>query len=257
VSLATLIPTSTDPAAGASGWTDPEILGQHGAVLALSCPSVSLCVATTSSGDVLTSTNPTGGPSAWAERPIGPVRVACPSVSLCVGVGSGDAWTSTDPAAGASTWTSSPIGATVNSISCASVSFCVATEDQAGAGGAGLVLTSTNPTAGAWTQTTVPGLFGAISCPSASLCVAGGDNETIYTSTDPAAGAPTWTTTPVCRPTAPCTSEQLFVHDDQDTRAIDTAQSVTINSIANVTLTGDSLTLNWTHNGAQQQLGLR
>ena len=90
-----------------------------------------------------------------------------------------------------------------------------------------------------------------------SLCVAGGQSEKIFASTDPTGGARAWTNTPICQQTTPCISEQLFAHDDQGTRVIDTAPPGQGKSIANVTPAANSLTLNWTHDTAQRQLQLR
>lgn len=54
----------------------------------------------------------------------------------------------------------------------------------------------------------------------------------------------------------PCITEQLYAHDDQGTRTIDSAPPGTGNSIGNVNLSGNSLTLSWTHDGSQRQLDL-
>jgi hypothetical protein len=87
-------------------------------VNAVSCPSVSLCVAGDSAGNILTSTDPAGGASAWTKArvarpdPIGNslTAISCPSVSLCVaGDGNGNILTSTNPTGGASTWTTAPV----------------------------------------------------------------------------------------------------------------------------------------------------
>jgi hypothetical protein len=76
------------------------------------CLSASRCVAVDNNGDVLTSTDPTGGPSAWTFtnvapypganlgkfEPNGMFGVSCPSVSLCAIAGNeGQIFTSTDP----------------------------------------------------------------------------------------------------------------------------------------------------------------
>jgi hypothetical protein len=74
--------TSTDPAGGANAWTvahvdttDPAC-GSHesstcpGAIMALACPSASLCVGVDSNGYILTSTDPAGGPAAWTIAPV-------------------------------------------------------------------------------------------------------------------------------------------------------------------------------------------
>ena len=261
--------TSTNPTGGASAWTRTKIdagtaNGAPAYLDAVSCPSVSLCVATTDGGDILTSTNPTGRASAWTNAKIDTDAdnqlnaVSCPSASLCVAVDlQGNALTSTDPTGGASTWTKANIDPAniMNGVSCPSVSLCVAVDD------AGNVLTSIDPTAGAsaWIRTPADPQYGlqAVSCPSVSLCVAGGSN--ILSSTDPTGGAHTWTpalVVPGCAPESfPCISEQLYAHDDQGTRVVDTAPPGQGTSIGDITL--GSLVLSWTHDGAQRQLHLR
>jgi hypothetical protein len=60
---------------------------------AISCPTVSLCVATDASGDVVTSTDPTGGAAAWKVTNVDGSSylsaISCPTTSLCVAV---DEW---------------------------------------------------------------------------------------------------------------------------------------------------------------------
>jgi hypothetical protein len=87
-----------------------------------------------------------------------------------------------------------------------------------------------------------------ISCPSVSLCVAADGQGELVTSTDPARGASTWTHATL--------SEQLYGHDDEGTRVVDTAPPGQGNSIGDVSLGGDSLILSWTHDATQLQLEL-
>jgi hypothetical protein len=274
--------TSTDPTGGASSWTSTPFASGEGIVNAVSCPSVSLCVATTNTGDVLSSTNPTGGASAWTKTTVDQgaslSAVSGPSVSLCVASdtnyangSNGNILTTTHPTAGASAWTKATIdpGApyypvSLDALSCPSVALCVAGDSN------GNILTSTDPTGGAsaWTKASVerPHVNGnsidAVSCPSVALCVAGDQNGNILTSTDPTGGTKTWTSAtvdiPGCAPQSnPCTSEQLYARDDQGTRVLDTAPPGHGNSIGNVALDGNSLVLTWTHDSAPRQLGLR
>jgi hypothetical protein len=258
--------TSTDPTGGPGDWAKTPI-GQSTIAYGMSCPSVSLCVATATQGDILSSTNPTGGASAWATTPIDQGNdgvISCPSVSLCVAAApEGTILTSTDPTGGASAWTATPIDQEhneyVSAISCPSVTLCVATDG-------GTILTSTDPAGGVgvWSKASVDqgSAITSISCPSISLCVAGDQNGDILTSTDPTGGANAWNiaavdTPPCASQSSQCTYDQLYVHDDQGTRAVDSAPLGDGNLIANVTLGGDSLTLSWTHGGAQRQLQLR
>jgi hypothetical protein len=68
----------------------------------LSCPSVSLCVATDSSGHVITSTDPLGGSGTWSSTQIDAANsidgLSCPSITMCAGVDSaGNILTSRTP----------------------------------------------------------------------------------------------------------------------------------------------------------------
>jgi WD40-like Beta Propeller Repeat len=171
---------------------------------AISCPSASLCVAGDQAGNVLNSTNPTGGSTAWNSAGAlisspSSGGVSCPSISLCAAVGSSSVLTATDPSGGASAWTTATIGGypALGAISCPSVSLCV------GVGGGPnilTILTSTDPTGGAssWITASIPygGRLSGVSCPSVSLCVAT-TNRDVFTSTNPTGGASAWTKTTV------------------------------------------------------------
>lgn len=175
---------------------------------AVSCPSASVCVAGNEAGNILNSTNPTGGSNAWglADVPnpqpdLAIAGVSCPSISLCAAVNANDVLTSTDPGNDASTWTNAPIGGypDLSVISCPSVSLCVA-----GGGGPTVltITTSTDPTGGAssWTTASVPfdgGDLDGVSCPSVTLCVATTDRGDVFTSTDPTGGASAWARTSI------------------------------------------------------------
>lgn len=169
---------------------------------AVSCPSVSLCVAVGSDGInnnggglVSTTTNPAGG--AWSSATpaiVTMLSVSCPSISLCVAVGGDEVATSTDPSGGAGAWTPAAVPDAFNgltAVSCPSVSLCVALDEN------GDVLTSIDPTGGtgAWTKTTerIGASDDALSCPLSSLCVAGDDFGGLYASTDPTGGSGAWT----------------------------------------------------------------
>jgi hypothetical protein len=205
--------TSTDPAGGASTWSAPihvgasNVNGQGGEGFgAISCPTVSLCVRVDWSGNVVASTNPTGGPSAWtAPANIDPgvgdlmVGVTCSPGGLCVAFDEqGNAIVSTNPTGGASAW-SAPVQVLpegLQAMSCPSSTLCVGTGGY-GAGNPGDVVTSTNPTGGAsaWASATVDGSneISGISCPSVSLCVAIDNAGNVVTSTNPTGGAAAWT----------------------------------------------------------------
>src|SRR5271166_409156 len=185
------IATSTKPADGSNAWSTTSVWGDLEAV---SCARTRLCVAVDGLGNIWTTTNPTGGVSAWSKAHIGEFDfrgVSCPSTKLCVVVGyeHGDVVTSTDPTGGAGAWTVTNVDSnnTISDVSCPSERLCVATDN------AGNVLTSTHPTgdAGEWRSVPVGGGLEHVSCAAWRFCIAMTGHEVI-TSTEPVGGAAAW-----------------------------------------------------------------
>lgn len=216
----------------ASPWSGPELIdhqppydaqqpaANRTPLVAVSCPSTSLCVAVDNQGNVATSRDPTAGAFAWKLThvdssfnqslfsPGGLAGLSCPSASLCVAVdGSGNVITSTNPGSGRPTWrlshvdsaTKSPVDQPgggrpgLSGVSCPTTSFCVAVDT------AGDVLTSRKPTTGrsAWKLTRIdalPGFSGlrGVACPTTSMCAAVDDSGNVLTSTNPTGGASAW-----------------------------------------------------------------
>jgi hypothetical protein len=155
----------SDSSAGAKGIT------------AVSCPSVSLCVAVDDKGDVLYSTAPATG--AWSTPLLMDsghsfTAISCPLTTLCFATDNhGSVYSSTAPASSAA-WTPEAVndGTTqLNGISCPSSALCVAVDNV------GDALTSTTPgNASSWVKTPVDVSpvhpITSISCPTTSLCVA-------------------------------------------------------------------------------------
>ena len=166
------------------------------AITSLSCPSASLCLGTDAGGDLLVSSDPTGGRSGWTllesgvDIPAAVNSVACATVSFCVASGgSGQILTSTDPTGGPSAWRlSQPSGESgLGGLSCAAPSLCAGASNTT-------VLTSTDPAA-AWhaAQVTAPGdALTGVSCPSTTLCVLTTSKREVLVSQDPGDPAPTW-----------------------------------------------------------------
>jgi hypothetical protein len=198
----------------------------------VSCPSVKLCVVG-GFGSVTTSTNPTGGASAWSISTIDRNRalnaIFCSTQPQCfTSDTAGTVWTSTDPAGGAAAWRISTSSPPFTSGTCPTSTLCVAvnghdlqatTNPDGGTwmtqavaddldsvacpsaslclavGAAGALDVSTNPGSGLWTHTTIDQgqQLNSITCPSASLCVAADSTGRVVSSTDPTGGPSTWT----------------------------------------------------------------
>jgi hypothetical protein len=184
-------------------WTGPEPISNGGEFAAISCAPSGFCAAVDNNGDVVTSSNPAGGPSTWKTAnivsDIGLAGISCPTAQFCAATDSltGDVLVSTDPTGGASAWQAFtlPTQGTLNGVTCTSASFCVAVDNV------GDVFTATNPTggAGAWQEANVitGEQLGDVSCVGGSLCVAVGTG--LATSTDPVGGMSAWRSTTAIR----------------------------------------------------------
>lgn len=173
------------PAQKASQW-HREYIDKKLAITGVSCPSTQLCVAVDSHGQVMHSTDPLGGVAAWshaaridkATQPgggyAGLAAISCPTTTLCVAVdnaANGQVFVTTDPTGPASSWTPTPIGSgvTLDTVSCASATFCMI-------GGTDGYYT-TDPTGGAnaWKATTALSssysVIASITCNTVKLCV--------------------------------------------------------------------------------------
>ena len=174
----------------------------------ISCPSENLCVAVDLGGNVVTSTNPTGGASAWKtksgiEAPPGFSKISCPTTTLCVAVTlGGNIDTSTDPADGVNAvWNRVTVGGNLTGVSCASASTCVVVGSAFMAPG-GVIYATIDPTttvATDWKSTAVSSAVQGVSCPSPTLCVAfenqtsSGTSASVIASTNPTGASPGWT----------------------------------------------------------------
>jgi hypothetical protein len=189
----------------------------------VSCPSIHLCVATDSNGNVLTE-DPSGA-GTWTVAPlpvnpgISPIAPSCaqtaPTKSLCL------------------------------------ISY-----------GAGVIVSSDPTTASSWSATPLitgtSNHLAALTCaPTGTLCLATDQNGNVLTSTDPAAAAPTWTTAAVEIPACgACIAEQVYALDDRGRLALDTVQPGPGQVLGNLALAGNSTVLSWTHSGQAESAQL-
>lgn len=210
--------TSGNPTGGARAWSRPARVdtsaaagGGYAGLAGIACPSTKLCVAVDAadSGNVVTSTDPTGGSRAWRTSSLGGIltSVSCPRVSLCVAAGT-QHYVSTSPVGGAGAWhaTGSQAGGGVMSaIDCPSLTVCVAT--GYGNSSTGLLTATGNPRGpvGAWKtvgiEDTPPapgeGALDAVGC-AHGLCVVLDGFDNAYTSPAPVTG--TWSGPTAIRP---------------------------------------------------------
>jgi hypothetical protein len=183
-------------AAWAAGivWSGPDAIDHQvpfshpDGLSSLSCArSGQLCVAIDLRGagsraiatGIVTSTDPTGGASAWTETnlaglvgvPSGLTSVSCPSTHFCaIATGGGEILTSHDPTGGPVAWKASSTPASLSDLVCVTARLCVAINSQ-------MYYASAHPAAGkhAWRSVYRSGLqLERIACASAHLCIATG-----------------------------------------------------------------------------------
>jgi hypothetical protein len=210
--------TSRDPAGQASSWRVKRVDRGKGAasgylaprLIAVSCPSVRLCVGLDRVGSIVTSRSPAAARANWrftrlddpgASSPLFPGGAAggisCTPSSSCVIASGLDLVTSTDPVGGAKAWVTSRVESLPQSftaVRCASSSLCLAVDT------AGDMIAFPRPTdsASAWRASLIDpssihdgGLTG-VACPSARLCVAVDHAGNVLNASRPAAGASAW-----------------------------------------------------------------
>jgi hypothetical protein len=215
--------TSSDPGRAAA-WKASAVNGPVNLV-AISCPVTSLCVASDALGDVLSSTHPSRGPSAWRHVRMGHAidTITCRTTRLCVGMRGATGKTTylvttTDPTGSASAWhvaqanwlESKLTFPYYDPISCASGTRCIA-----GTAGGDVVSSRDPADASSWApQVNVDGLTGIswTGCPSTNLCVALDGTGNLLTSTDPVARR--WRSTKLGLSTLACPDASLCVAFD-------------------------------------------
>jgi hypothetical protein len=131
---------STDPAGDQGPWRrvyhDPARVPSGDSTFPatiqdIDCPATSACVAVDDVGNLLTTTDPTGGDATWKRTPVTHFYfgggVACPSAARCVLADDNLAYSSDEPFGGAP-WVSTPVSLTPAPpprISCPSILMCV------------------------------------------------------------------------------------------------------------------------------------
>jgi len=202
---------SHDADAAAPTWSHTSRLGsgptRHPALVTISCPGSSSCVALDSAGNLLSTGRPAAGGGSWSSKPLNPglgsaSSIGCVAGGFCVAVGP-QSHVAVGDVGGRAAWKLANLNLfsiddngdnspdSLGSVSCVSRSLCVANDFSDGVGSAGLLEVSRDPAAGSWSQVSLGSpdfdYFTAISCPSSRLCVAGdGQGGRFAVSTDAA-----------------------------------------------------------------------
>jgi hypothetical protein len=210
-------------------WSTPQVIDTSAGpvgVFSVACPWAFMCVAVDRPGNVVTTTDPNVGRSAWKSVNVDGTNfidgVWCPSARLCVTDDSdGNVLTSTNPTGPASAWNLTPVdtaGTGLYGIFCQSPRLCILGDAN------GNILASTDPGGGAQTWSAPQHIDGtntifSVSCPSIRLCVAVDSGGNMLTSTEPTGGLSAWQVThvddtPGGLSAVSCPSPRLCVADD-------------------------------------------
>ena len=221
------IVSSNEPTSGEK-WSAASVDARD--LRAISCPSESLCVAVDGSGDLLSSSEPTGSAKVWSRSVLTTgelTDVACPSTGVCIATGyPAGIFISTNPTGGSAAWTSLAIPGQgyPEHLACPTVSMCVAVNNEGGVVWLALDSSGHAQWDGTWIAPDASrGVVRGLSCPSARLCVAVDDDGDVIASTTPTAVGSPWSITRI--DSAPlrgvsCASESMCV-------ALDTQGDVT------------------------------
>ncbi len=208
VSLATLalgLQPGAARAAAPLSWSAPASIDPGQMLTAVFCPSAppeALCIAADNAGNVLTSTNPTGGASAWQKTNIDgttPLTAVSCEYEACVAVDNlGNLLIGPGPSTGGTgTWKKAAIdpgNGGLTGVSCpsrdiAQIQFCLAVDH------AGNAVLSGGP--GEWNNTLIDAPSGhltGLSCTEFSeWCITWDNLGNVLTSGDPYEGASAWT----------------------------------------------------------------
>ena len=195
---------STNPGAATPVWSAPaDVTPDSKEVDAISCPTVTFCLAGSRDGFAYRSVNPTDASPVWTEIVTTTgfhVRsISCPTTDMCTAVGNSGAITSTNPGAATPVWRSRTPGSSVplGALACGTASFCVvaafndprvfATRDAS--------QPSPSPNWSALGTIFGTNTLSSAACPDESLCLAGDDAGRILATTNPTAVGPTWRAT--------------------------------------------------------------
>jgi hypothetical protein len=194
-----------EPQRRGSAWTSTDLapIGPNPHFYGISCAAANFCAASAGGGKIVTTTDPTGGPSAWSTTQLeGPLElrgISCVSAAFCVAVGDngdkitpqsidvGEVLSSTNPLGGS--WQRAEMTngqGSLYGVSCPSPTLCVIGNLY------GNLLVATNPTGPVTAWQFAPG-GGAVQitdvdCPSVTQCVAINNNADVMTSANPPAG---------------------------------------------------------------------
>jgi hypothetical protein len=175
---------STNPRAAAPTWSAYNVQDPSGApcprdpsgtcgesLTAVNCPSVTLCLATDSTGHIHTSTAP-ARVAPWSTAGLGVPKltsVSCASTSFCVASGPYTSFTTTNPTAGTG-WRRQNLAFGGAWLSCPLRSLCLANDTSTP-----LNHVATDPsTAAGWHLVGLDprGVITGVACPNATMCVA-------------------------------------------------------------------------------------
>jgi hypothetical protein len=193
---------SPHPGAATPVWSAPvDITPGTNWLDAISCPTVTFCLAGSTDGLAYRSVNPTAASPTWTEittRAGYHVRgLACPTANMCTASGNDGAITSTNPGAATPVWRFRTFPVQLHSLACGTASFCLVAflNDPRAFVTRDASLPSPSPNWSAIGQIWGTNTLSSAACPGESLCLAGDNAGRILSTTNPTALGPKWRAT--------------------------------------------------------------
>ncbi len=194
---------STNPGSLEATWS-PEPVGASEAypdIIAVSCPSSTLCVAAGMFGDTFASSEPSKPSARWRSSEIATFTLpeealtglSCTAAEVCVAVArDGKAYTSSSPASATPDWVPVTLdaGHELKGVSCSLQGLCMAFDES------GHLFVNTELGSAGWRAEEPGGVISGASCASSAFCAIISEGK-VKLSSDPAAGAPEWVASPI------------------------------------------------------------
>ncbi len=168
-------------------WSATTLIN-YNPITASDCLSGGFCILGDQIGDIFSSSNPTGGVSAWPKYALDGkdklTAFTCGGGGNCLfGDDAGDIGYSANPILGAPSWVTTDVDGTntITSLQCSSPSFCVGSDNL------GNFLYSNSPKTASWTAINIDGVYdlSSVTCLSMTFCAATDNVGNILVSNSP------------------------------------------------------------------------
>lgn len=160
-------------------WATPIAIDvPDSALVAVSCPTEDSCVAMDQTGHAIDYSSGSWASPKTADPPGTITSISCPTDTFCLGVDQGGDAVTFDGTSWSAPSTAFPSG--LNSVSCVSSTFCMATEGDNSNGGYAVIWNGSGWSTPSQFDASSKGGGGNVSCVNSTFCVAVNDDSDVY-----------------------------------------------------------------------------